>query len=116
MDDLLYKYFVTFLCAFFLFLALGLIRYGIKAYFEVQMKKANTTSGVAMTGMAVLLTAFISMTGVGNMLVGLLINALKRLLPELKLEPPSETASLLLFIVFAAAVAGICYTANIEQK
>jgi amino acid transporter len=109
MHDLLYKYVVTILCAFLLFFVLGLIRYGIKAYFDVQMKKANATSGVAMTGMAVLLTAFISMTGVGNTLLGFLMSGLKQLLPGLKLEPPSETASLTLFIVFAAAIAGICY-------
>ena len=110
MEDFLFKYIVAIIIALLLFILLNIIRIGVKAYFDVQMKKAHATSGVATTGILVLSTAFLALIGLSNALVGLLVSFIQKLFPNLKIIPPTDTFSMIAFAIFAITVSFICYT------
>ena len=60
---------------------LSIVYFGVKWYFEVQMVKAKSTSGVALMALSLLGLAYLGTTNIWNQLLQLLVDTLNAKYP-----------------------------------
>ena len=98
---------------------LAIVYFGVKWYFEVQMVKAKSNSGVALMALSLLGLAYLGTTNIWNQLLQLLVDTLNAKYPDLNVQPPSNLwnyATFSTFMVGMVLICGLYYAQYIKRK